>query len=133
MFNFMKKTVVKEFLFEQEDELEPKKHKDVDLEDELVYFVDMEDSLGEDPDYAKTFYESLKEFGVDKKDVAIIGSYGADADWEDIKNELDRCQIEYYEFDDINGESNILFDINDLQSHKNEQDFKREWGGASSF
>jgi len=98
----MKKTVVKEFLFEQEDELEPKKHKDVDLEDELVYFVDMEDSLGEDPDYAKTFYESLKEFGVDKKDVAIIGSYGADADWEDIKNELDRCQIEYYEFDDIN-------------------------------
>ena len=54
----MKKTVVKEFLFEQEDELEPKKHKDVDLEDELVYFVDMEDSLGEDPDYAKTFFTS---------------------------------------------------------------------------
>ena len=129
----MKKTVVKEFLFEEESDLEPKKHKDVDLEDELVYLTDLEDSLNDDPDYAKTVYNAVKEFGVDKENVAMIGSYGADADWDDIKNELDRRQIEYYEFDDVNGESNILFDINDLQYDKDEKEFKRQWGGGSSF
>jgi len=129
----MKKTVVKEFLFEEESDLEPKKHKDVDLEDELVYLIDLEDSLNDDPDYAKTVYNAVKEFGVDKENVAMIGSYGADADWDDIKNELDRRQIEYYEFDDVNGESNILFDINDLQYDKDEKEFKRQWGGGSSF
>jgi hypothetical protein len=129
----MKKTVVKEFLFEEENDLEPKKHKDVNLDDELVYFIDMEDSLKEDPEYAESFYEALKEFGVDKNKVAVIGSYSATADWDDIKNELDRRQIEYYEFDDLNGESNILFDVEDLQFDKDEQDFKRSWGGGSTF
>ena len=121
----MKKTVVKEFLFEEENDLESKKYQDVNIEDELVYLTDLEDSFSDDPDYAKIVYDAIKEFGLDKENVAIISSYSVDADWEDIKHELDKQQIEYYEFDDVNGESNIIFEINDLQSDKNEQEFKR--------
>jgi len=114
------KKLLNESLFEQEDEFSPDRHQDVDLEDEMVYFTDLEDSLGDEPKYAKDFYEAIEEFGVNKENVAIIGSYGANANWEDIKDELDRRQMEYYEFDDKNGESNVIFDVNDLQSSKNE-------------
>lgn len=126
--------VVNEDLFEQmNDDNEPDRHVDVNIEDELNYFIDLEDGLKDDPETYKQFKEAIEEFGLDSKDTAIISSYGANSNWEDIKEELDRRQIEYYEFDTDDGESSILFNINDLQSEKDEKDFKKSWGGGSSF
>lgn len=125
------KKLLKESLFEDEQDENPK--SSVNIEDEMNYFVDMEDALKDDPESAKQFLEAIEEFGVDKKDIGIISSFGAHADWDDIKNELDRKQIEYYEFDTDDGESSILFNVNDLQNEKNEKEFKRKWGGGGSF
>ena len=101
-------------IFEQEDNLEPFKHKDVNLEEEMVNFVSLKNSLKDDKDQYKKFLEAAGEFGVKESNIAVISSYSTTEKWEDITNELDRRQIEYYEFNDINGESNILFDANDL-------------------
>jgi hypothetical protein len=129
----MRKVVYNDLFEQMNDDNEPDRHLDVNLEDELSYFTDLEDGLKDDPDAYQQFKDAIEEFGLDSEETAIISSYGADADWEDIKEELDRRQIEYYEFDTDDGESAILFNINDLQSEKDEKDFKRSWGGGSTF
>jgi hypothetical protein len=91
-----------------------KKHQ-VNIEDEFQYFSDMKIIFQEEPEYEKDFRVALEEFGLSPKNIGVINTYAVNEDWEDIKDELDRRQIEYYEFDDIKGESNILFDINDLE------------------
>jgi len=111
------RNVVNENLFEDiEDDNGPDRHFDVNLEDEINYFTDLEDGLKDDPDTYQQFKDAIEEFGLDSEETAIISSYGADADWEDIKEELDRRQIEYYEFDTDDGESAILFNINDIKN-----------------
>lgn len=128
----MKKVVYND-LFEQQDDNKLYQQSNVNLEDELNYFVDLENGLKDDPEIYQQFRNAIDEFGIENKETAIISSFGASTEWEDIKEELDRMQIEYYEFDTDDGESVILFNINDLQSYKNNQKFKQQWGGNSSF
>jgi len=97
-------------LLEQQDELEP---KNVNIKNEVSYYVD-EEGFDDDEESTKEIEFAIEEFGVPKENIGIISSYGSDADWEDIKHELDRRQIEYYEFDTTSGETNILLNMNDL-------------------
>ena len=120
--------ILRESLFEKSEF----NKKTVNLRDEVRYYVDEED-LYDNDEFIKEIKEAIKEFGVPKNKIGVISSYSSTINLSDIKNELGRLQIEYYEFDASNKETIILLNINDLDSEKNEKDFKRQWGGGSMF
>lgn len=92
----------------------------VNLNNETEYYTDIQNSIEDDPDYAEDYKAAINEFGLDVENIAVINSYAVNVDWEDIKDELDKRQIEYYEFDLNDGESVILFDIRELSSEEEE-------------
>lgn len=94
----------------------------VNLKDEMTYYTDMEDSLTDEgnEDLKDDFDIAIEEFGIDPEFIGVLNTYGADADWEDIKDELDKRQMEYYEFDTTDGESAILFDVRELSEETDE-------------
>ena len=130
--------LVREGLHDREKTFE----EPVNFKEEIEYYTDMEDAIEEDDGYKKDYAAALEEFGVNKHSVGVISSYGASSNWEDIKDALDKKQVEYYEFDLYDGESSILVDINDFDLEEpeeerdyeaDERDFKRRWGGAEGY
>jgi hypothetical protein len=113
--------LLKESLFEDEQE---NLKSAVNINDEMNYFVDMEIAYSKDPETLKQFLEAFKEFGIDKNKVGVLSSFGTSETWDVLKNELDRMQLEYYDFETNDNESIIIFNIDDLESEKNEKDFK---------
>jgi hypothetical protein len=102
----MKKKLIKESLFDDNHE--------VNFQEEISYYSDMKDSIEKDDDYTKDFEGAIKEFGLEEENLGIISSYGADSDWEDIKDALNKKDVEYYEFELSDGESIILVNTQDF-------------------
>ena len=99
------KKLVKENLNEQ--------HYNINLEKEFSYYLNMSD-IQEDPEYRKEFKRAIDEFGINSQNIGVITSYTSNVAWDHIKIELDKRQIEYYEFDLYDGESAILISMDDL-------------------
>ena len=106
------KNLVRESLNEQQN-------RSIDLQEEISNYTDL-DGLQEDPEYLEEFEKAISEFGISIQNVGVISSYAANADWEDIKNELDKQQIEYYEFDLHDGERAILVSMYDFDKEDEE-------------
>lgn len=92
--------------------------KPVNLKEEVIYYSDMKDSIEGDEAYKYDFTAAFADFGIDEENVGVISSYGAEADWEDIKEELDKLGLQYYEFDLYDGESAILVDVTELDEEE---------------
>lgn len=89
--------------------------KIVDIEDEIMFFSDMEDTLEGDYEYEDMLHDALEQSEIPKENAVIIGSFGANADWNDIKDELDNLGVNYFEFETPDGEANILFDVRQIR------------------
>lgn len=94
----------------------------VNLKNEMSYYSDYEDSLNDEinADIVEYLKPAIEKFGVEPQFLGTISSYGAWADWEDIKNEFHKRQIQYYEVDLSDGESVILFDYRELDEELDE-------------
>lgn len=111
------KKLVKESLNEQEN-------TPMNIEEEITYYTDIVDMFGNDLEYKKEFEKAIKEFGISPKNTGVITSYNIEDTWEDVKTELDKRQIEYYEFDLHDGESAILVSLLDFaDEYPEDEDF----------
>jgi len=103
------------------ESLSDKKSK-VDLKNEIIRFLDIKDTIKTDEQYVKEFKSAILDFGVDIKSLGVISSFNIQSNWEDITKELDKRQIEYYEFDLYDGESSILIKLEDFSEFNREEE-----------
>lgn len=113
------KKLVRENLNEQEK-------SPINFGEEITYYTDIVNMFGDDLEYKTEFEKAIKEFGISPKNTGVITSYNIEDTWEDIKNELDKQQIEYYEFNLHDGELAILVSLLDFVEYPEDEDFDEE-------
>ena len=109
------------------EKLNEEQKSSINFSEEITYYTDIVNMFGDDPEYQKEFEQAIKEFGISAKNAGVITSYNTDDEWNDIKNELDKQQIEYYEFDLHDGESAIIVSLLDFaDEYPEDEDFDDE-------